>query len=90
MSEDHARILGVIEAIKAVETQCPHAAVREHATSALAAIRSGGPDALREQAFLVFATLAGWRGARAEQVRRSLQMYLDGGRSEGGSLDGSS
>ena len=65
------RILGVIEAITAVQNQCPHAAVRRHATEALDAIKAGGAEALREQAFLVLATLAGWRGARADQVKRS-------------------
>jgi len=74
--DDPQRILGVVEAITAVETQCPHAAVREHAHAALEAIRAGGGDVLREQAFLVFSTLSGWRGARADQVRGSLQTFL--------------
>lgn len=70
------RPLGVIEAMMAARDQCPHAAVRENAARALEAVRSGGPEALREQAFLVFTTLAGWRGARAMAVRRSLQSFL--------------
>lgn len=70
------RQLGVVEAIVAVRDQCPHAQVREHAIQALDAIKTGGAEALREQAFLVFSTLAGWRGPRAMQVRRSLQQFL--------------
>jgi len=77
MVDDPQRILGVVEAITAAETQCPHVAVREHAGAALEAIRGGGAEVLREQAFLVFSTLAGWRGPRADQVRRSLQAFLD-------------
>jgi len=72
------RVLGVVEAIVAVRDQCPHAQVREHAAQALERIKAGGADALREQAFLVFSTLAGWRGPRAMQVRRSLQQFLAG------------
>ena len=70
------RLLGVVEAIVAVRDQCPHAQVREHAIQALENIKAGGAEALQEQAFLVFSTLAGWRGARAMQVRRSLQHFL--------------
>ena len=75
-AEDHERTLGVVEAIVAARDQCPHAQVRDHAAQALEAIKQGGPDSLREQAFLVFSTLAGWRGGRAMQVRRSLQEFL--------------
>ena len=78
------RPLGVVEAIVAVRDQCPHAQVREHATQALEAIKAGGADVLREQAFLVFSTLAGWRGGRAMQVRRSLQQFLASAESEEG------
>jgi hypothetical protein len=74
--DDSERTLGVIEAITAVRDQCPNAAVRLQATNALEAIRAGGREALREQAFLVFSTSSGWRGARATQVRRSLQAFL--------------
>ena len=71
------RPLGVIEALTSVQTQCPHAAVREHAARALEAIKAGGPDVLRRQASLVLSTLAGWRGARADAVKRSLIQFLD-------------
>jgi hypothetical protein len=74
--DDPERILGVIEAITAARDQCPNAAVRSQASNALEAIRAGGRDALPEQAFLVFSTTSGWRGARATQVRRSLQAFL--------------
>lgn len=70
------RTLGVIEAITAVRDQCPHAHVRQHARQALEAVRTGGADAFREQAFLVLATLAGWRGERADQVKRSLEQFI--------------
>lgn len=70
------RMLGVVEAIVAVRDQCPNSHVREHAIQALENIKSGGAEALREQAFLVFSTLAGWRGPRGMQVRRSLQQFL--------------
>lgn len=73
---DPDRPLGVVEALVAVRDQCPHAGVREHAGRALEAIKGGGPEALREQAFLVLSTLAGWRGARAATVKRSLQQFL--------------
>ncbi len=70
------RVLGVVEAIVAVRDQCPHAHVRQHAARALEAVQAGGADALREQAFLVLATLAGWRGERADQIKRSLEKFL--------------
>jgi hypothetical protein len=50
--------------------------VRSHAAQALEAIQAGGQEVLRKQAFLVLATLAGWRGARADQVKRSLEQFL--------------
>jgi len=75
-ADSQDRQLGVVEAIVAVRDQCPHAAVRDHAVQALEAIKGGGAEVLREQAFLVFSTLAGWRGARGMQVRRSLQQFL--------------
>jgi len=71
------RTLGVIEAITAVRDQCPHAHVRQHASRALEAVRAGGADAFGEQAFLVLATLAGWRGERADQVKRSLEQFIE-------------
>ena len=73
---DSERMLGVVEAIVAVRDQCPHAKVRDHALQALDAIKAGGAEVLHQQAFLVFSTLAGWRGPRALQVRRSLQAFL--------------
>jgi hypothetical protein len=74
---DHQRRLGVIEALVAVRDQCPNAAVRDHAAGALEAVKSGGSEALHQQAFLVLSTIAGWRGARALQVKRSLRAFLD-------------
>lgn len=76
MARDYERTLGVIEALTAVRDQCPHAAVRDHAAAALREVARGGADALRVQASLVLTTLAGWRGERAEQVKRSLQAFL--------------
>lgn len=73
---DEPRTLGVVEAIVAVRDQCPHAHVRRHARQALEAVQAGGADALGQQAFLVLATLAGWRGERADQVKRSLESFL--------------
>ena len=75
-AEGSERQLGVIEAFVAVQNQCPHARVREHASQALEAVQKGGHELLKEQAFLVLATLAGWRGARADQVKRSLEQFL--------------
>lgn len=70
------RPLGVIEAILAVREQCPRAAAREHAAAALELVKAGGADVLREQAGLVLATIAGWRGERALAVHRALQAFL--------------
>ncbi len=70
------RLLGVVEALSAVRDQCPHAAVRENAARALESIRRQGPDEIVRQASLVLSTLAGWRGDRAQQVRRSLSAFL--------------
>ena len=75
--DDTARQLGVVEAIARARDRCPHGGVREHAAAALEKIEGGGPDVLREQAFLVLSTLAGWRGARAQQVKRSLRAFLE-------------
>jgi hypothetical protein len=76
LTESRERTLGVIEALVAVRDQCPHAAVRDHAAAALERIKAGGSAALREQASLVLSTLAGWRGERADQVKRSLLAFL--------------
>ena len=70
------RPLGVIEAIAAVRDQCPRAAARDHAAAALEAVKRGGADVLREQAGLVLATIAGWRGERALAVHRALHAFL--------------
>jgi hypothetical protein len=74
---DYERTLGVIEALTAVRDQCPHAAVRDHAAAALREVARGGSSALRSQASLVLSTLAGWRGERADQVKRSLRSFLE-------------
>ncbi len=70
------RPLGVIEAIQAVRDQCPRAAARAHAAAALDAVKQGGAAVLPEQAGLVLATIAGWRGDRALAVHRALQAFL--------------
>ena len=70
------RPLGVIEAILAVRDQCPRAAARDVAAAALEAVKSGGADALREQAGVVLATIAGWRGDRALSVQRALHAFV--------------
>ncbi len=75
--DDYERELGVVEALTAVSKQCPHAGIRGHAETALARLADEGPDGLPQQAFLVLSTIAGWRGERAQQVKRSLRAYLD-------------
>ena len=77
MSERYERPLGVVEALVSVRDRCPHAAVREHAARALAIVQRGGAAELREQAFLVLSTIGGWRGDRADAVRRALRDFLD-------------
>ncbi len=77
MATDYKRTLGVIEAITAARDQCPSGAVRSCAERALDAIKVGRPGALREQAWFVCNSLLGWRGERAEQVRRSLNAFLE-------------
>lgn len=72
-----SRELGVVEAIGLVRDRCPHGAVRDHAAAALEKLKGADPGTLREQAFLVLSTLAGWRGDRAEQVKRSLRAFLE-------------
>lgn len=71
------RELGVVEALTSVANQCPHAGIRTHAEAALARLAEDGPDVLPQQAFLVLSTIAGWRGERAQQVKRSLRAFLD-------------
>lgn len=70
------RPLGVIEAIQAVRDQCPRAAARAQAAAALDAVKQGGASTLREQAGLVLATIAGWRGDRALAVHRALHGFV--------------
>ncbi len=77
MDEDYNRTLGVIEAISAAKAQCPSGSARQCAQRALEAIERGGPDVLREQAWFVCNALLGWRGERAEQVRRSLNEFIE-------------
>jgi len=71
------RDLGVIEAITVVTRSCPSGVVVGAAERALEAIKSGGPDALRDQAYFVLMAIQGWRGERATQVHRSLTRYLE-------------
>ena len=74
---DYDRDLGVIEAITVVTRSCPNGGVTSAAKGALEAIKTGGPDTLKEQAYFVLIAIKGWRGERARQVHRSLSRYLD-------------
>ena len=76
---DYDRDLGVIECFQIVTEQCPSGAVRAVAERALEAVKEGGGDALREQAYFVLTAIQGWRGERASQVHRSLSAFLDAG-----------
>ena len=76
---DYERDLGVIEAITVVTRSCPNGGVIAAAERALVAIKDGGPDTLKEQAYFVLTAIQGWRGDRARQVHRSLTRYLDPG-----------
>lgn len=78
---DYARDLGVVEAITWVTRSCPSGVVVRLAEQALEAIKTGGADAMRQQAYLVLSALQGWRGERARQVHRSLTRYLEQNRS---------
>jgi hypothetical protein len=71
------RDLGVVEAITVVSRSCPSGVVVAAAERALDAIKAGGPDALRDQAYFVLTAIQGWRGDRATQVHRSLTHYLE-------------
>lgn len=75
--KNYDRDLGVIEAITVVTRSCPNGRVVRAAKGALEAIKGGGPDRLREQAYFVLTAIQGWRGDRAVQVHRSLSRYLD-------------
>ena len=72
------RLLGVIECFTAVVRQCPKAAARAMAESALATVERDGSRVLAEQAYLVLSALSGWHGERAAQVKRSLQAFVEG------------
>jgi len=75
--KDYERRLGVIEAFTIVTQQCPSAPVRDCAERALEAVKTGGADALAEQAYFVVTAMRGWRGDRANQVGRSLSAFLE-------------
>ena len=75
--DDYTRRLGVVEAFTVITRQCPNAAVRTCAQRALEAVKQGGAEALREQAYFVLTTMRGWRGDRAKQVRDSLTAFLE-------------
>lgn len=77
-SDEPDRDLGVIEAITVVTRSCPSGVVVSVAERALEAIKEGGSDVMREQAYFVLTAMKGWRGDRARQVHRSLSQYLDG------------
>ena len=77
VKKDYDRDLGVIEAITVVTRSCPNGGVTRAAKQALEAIKAGGPDTLKEQAYFVLIAIKGWRGERARQVHRSLSLYLD-------------
>jgi hypothetical protein len=74
---DYDRDLGVIEAITVVTRSCPNGGVTNAAQQALDAIKAGGPDTLKLQAYFVLTAIKGWRGDRARQVHRSLSHYLE-------------
>ncbi|MFP6565036.1 MAG: hypothetical protein VCC68_11215 [Myxococcota bacterium] len=77
MATDYQRTLGVIEAITAARDQCPSGRARAIAEGALANLAGKGGASLRDQAWLVMNALLGWRGERADQVRRSLATFLE-------------
>lgn len=76
-SRDYSRDLGVIEAITFVTRSCPSGVVVAAAERALDAIKAGGPDVIKQQAYFVLSSIKGWRGERARQVHRSLAKYLE-------------
>ena len=78
-AKDYTRDLGVIEAITFVTRSCPSGVVVSVAEQALAAIKEGGADVMKQQAYFVLTSMKGWRGDRATQVHRSLTKYIDGG-----------
>ena len=74
---DYDRNLGVVEAIMMVTRSCPNGRVVSVAEQALEAIKAGGADVIKNQAYFVITAMKGWRGDRASQVHRSLKHYLD-------------
>ena len=76
-AKDFERTLGVVEAMAAARDQCPSGRARAVAEGALEACKGAEPRVLREQAWLVMNALQGWRGERADQVRRSLASFLE-------------
>ncbi|MFP6655732.1 MAG: hypothetical protein VCB25_08890 [Myxococcota bacterium] len=74
--KNYDRNLGVIEAIMVVTHSCPNGRVVTAAKGALEAIKTGGSDSLKQQAYFVLTAIQGWRGDRAHQVHRSLRLYL--------------
>jgi hypothetical protein len=74
---DFQRDLGVIEAITIVTRSCPSGVVVASAERALEAIKEGGSEVIKQQAYFVLMALQGWRGDRARQVHRSLSKYLE-------------
>lgn len=79
--QDYDRDLGVIEAITYVTRSCPSGVVVSAAERALEAIKAGGSDVIKQQAYFVLISMKGWRGERATQVHRALTRYLEEGRS---------
>lgn len=77
LDADYERDLGVIEAITYVTRSCPSGVVVAVAEGALEAIKAGGSEVMRQQAFIVLTAMKGWRGDRATQVHRSLTRYLE-------------
>ena len=76
-NDDYSRELGVIEAFTVVTQQCPNGSVRACAERALEAVKTGGAEVLREQAYFVLTALQGWRSERARQVHASLSAFLE-------------
>jgi hypothetical protein len=79
VEKDYDRDLGVIEAITVVTRSCPNGGVTSAAKQALEAIKTGGTETLKQQAYFVLIAIKGWRGERARLVHRSLSRYIDQG-----------
>lgn len=67
----------MIEAITYVTRSCPSGVVVGAAERALEAIKEGGAEVMKQQAYFVLISIKGWRGDRARQVHRSLTKYLE-------------